>query len=149
MASEIQSDIIPPGSNVDSATSKKRSIGRTIVGLVTHLKKPRQDKAHIEAALSEDGRAIQEPESLRKDSNTIFWPADLLPQDCPKARILVWGYDTRISGPLGEAVSKNTIFNHGKDLLFGFRRERNLDVPIIFVAHSLGGIILKEVSHLL
>ncbi|KAF7556550.1 hypothetical protein G7Z17_g1289 [Cylindrodendrum hubeiense] len=28
---------------------------------------------------------------------TLFWPGDLLPQDCPKARILTYGYDTKIT----------------------------------------------------
>jgi protein SERAC1 len=77
-------------------------------------------------------------------SSSVFWPADLLPADCPKARILTWGYDTRITKYMVGAVNKSSIFSHSKDLLFALQRERELDKPIIFVAHSMGGIIVKE-----
>ncbi|KAL9112920.1 MAG: hypothetical protein Q9227_002784 [Pyrenula ochraceoflavens] len=41
------------------------------------------------------------------------------------------------------------IFSHSKDVLFALQRERDPDHPIVFVAHSLGGIILKEVRNTL
>jgi hypothetical protein len=27
----------------------------------------------------------------------VDWPRDLLPTDCPKARIMTWGYDTVVT----------------------------------------------------
>ncbi|KAH8886585.1 hypothetical protein GQ53DRAFT_844831 [Thozetella sp. PMI_491] len=73
-----------------------------------------------------------------------FWPQDLLPSDCPSARILTWGYDTKVT-KLGGSINKNSVYSHGKDLLFGMRRlVEQPQRPIIFVAHSLGGIVVKE-----
>ncbi|KAK0717518.1 hypothetical protein B0T26DRAFT_298556 [Lasiosphaeria miniovina] len=78
----------------------------------------------------------------------IFWPCDLLPSMCPRARIVMYGYDTMITKYMTSATSQNTIYSHAKDLLFALCREseRELDPdrPLIFVAHSLGGIVVKE-----
>ncbi|KAH8707471.1 hypothetical protein GQ44DRAFT_582129, partial [Phaeosphaeriaceae sp. PMI808] len=75
---------------------------------------------------------------------SVFWPADLLPRECPNARILMYGYDTKITKYMTGGTNKNSIFSHSRDLLFALCRERMLDRPLIFIAHSLGGIIVKE-----
>lgn len=83
----------------------------------------------------------------------VFWPADLLPQACPRARILVFGYDTKITNYGRASTNKNSIYSHAKDLLFALSRETEgcraglsgKRRQIIFVAHSLGGIVVKEV----
>ena len=54
----------------------------------------------------------------------IFWPADLLPFDCPTARIMTWGYDSRVSKFLGGAANKSHIFTYARDLLYALGRER-------------------------
>ncbi|RMJ15798.1 hypothetical protein CDV36_004507 [Fusarium kuroshium] len=75
---------------------------------------------------------------------TLFWPGDLLPKDCPKARILTYGYDTKITKYTSGSTNKNSVFSHSKDFLFALGRSHSKDRPLIFLAHSLGGIVVKE-----
>jgi hypothetical protein len=78
----------------------------------------------------------------------VYWPRDLLPQDIKDARILTYGYDSHVSHFFSGPTSQNGIRAHGRALLNGLGTERR-DYPsraLIFVVHSLGGLILKEVS---
>ncbi|KAF3913118.1 hypothetical protein AA313_de0201855 [Arthrobotrys entomopaga] len=68
-------------------------------------------------------------------SSEVFWPEEYLVPDIPQARIWTYGYNADVVGGLFQSNSKNSISQHGRDLAD----------PIIFVAHSLGGIILKDV----
>ncbi|MCJ1396142.1 hypothetical protein MMC18_009031 [Xylographa bjoerkii] len=80
----------------------------------------------------------------------VFWPADLLPQfvEEQKARLLVYGYDADVASLAGSGVTKDKIHNHAERLvadLFANRRIRKAtERPIIFVAHSLGGLVVKR-----
>ena len=77
----------------------------------------------------------------------VFWPRDLLPKAVPQARILTWGYDVQIEQLLN-STSRASIFQHAETLLADltmFRAsEADRTKPLIFVAHSLGGIVVKD-----
>jgi hypothetical protein len=53
--------------------------------------------------------------------NGILWPRDLLPQDVPNARILVFGYNSNIM----RNVSQEGIQDHATNLLDRLGRNRN------------------------
>ncbi|CAJ0555330.1 Ff.00g053950.m01.CDS01 [Fusarium sp. VM40] len=74
----------------------------------------------------------------------IFWPVDLLPEVCENARILTFGYDTKVTKYTSGPTNMNSILSHGKDLLFSLGRQVVPGRPLIFIAHSLGGILVKE-----
>ncbi len=79
-------------------------------------------------------------------SRSVFWPRDLLPLQCPESRIMVFGYDTVVAKhQFAGAANKNSIFAHSKNLVNDLCRSRPHDRPIIFLAHSFGGIVVKEV----
>ncbi|KAI9892895.1 MAG: hypothetical protein M1814_001054 [Vezdaea aestivalis] len=64
------------------------------------------------------------PLTKTTEAKEVFWPQDLLPTVLPKARIMTYGYDSNIQ--------------HQS------RRRSNPKRPLIFAAHSLGGIVTKE-----
>ncbi|KAK1828992.1 hypothetical protein QBC39DRAFT_357763 [Podospora conica] len=85
-----------------------------------------------------------EPQS--SDSTTIFWPQDFLAGDLPEARIWTYGYKADVIDGLFQTGKKNSISQHGRDLSVQIERTvlvANRD-PILFVAHNVGGIIVKD-----
>ena len=106
----------------------------------------------------------------------IFWPARLLPPILEEARtrIVVYGYDADVTS-FTDGVSTDKIHNHAEHLVAVLSANRRVSLrydldmgqcmikgrandhvnikirkaterPIIFVAHSLGGLLVKRVS---
>lgn len=77
----------------------------------------------------------------------VHWPSQLLGVDIPDARILSFGYDADIVGWWGPA-SNNRIGNHAENLLgklIRFRKKTDSDDrSMIFVMHSLGGLVVQN-----
>ncbi|KAK2757360.1 hypothetical protein FQN54_004874 [Arachnomyces sp. PD_36] len=78
-----------------------------------------------------------------------FWPVDLLPNDLgdQRVRILTYGYDADVA-TFTDGASKSKLHVHAENLVARLAANRNrkkaLDRPIIFVCHSLGGLIVKR-----
>lgn len=76
------------------------------------------------------------------------WIREFLPEDLPSARILAYGYDTSIL----DRNTKQSISDLAKAFLSSIRAFRSATKtsqrPIIFVAHSLGGLLVKEALYI-
>ncbi|CCA75353.1 hypothetical protein PIIN_09337 [Serendipita indica DSM 11827] len=74
-----------------------------------------------------------------------LWLRDFLPTDLSNARVLTYGYDADARSH--ECVSTQTMRRHADGFAKALSRKRKVTPrrPIIFVAHDLGGIILKWV----
>jgi protein SERAC1 len=74
------------------------------------------------------------------------WPTMLLPPKLPRARLLTWGYNAYIVQ--ASVASKNRLTDHAINLLVDLTHDRAScgasGRPLIFVAHSLGGLVCKE-----
>lgn len=73
------------------------------------------------------------------------WPGTILPPMLPGARILTYGYNANVT-PGKSPVSTNRVADHARNLLVDLTNARAgaAHRPLIFVAHSLGGIVVKE-----
>jgi hypothetical protein len=82
-------------------------------------------------------------------SDRTVWPKDLLPQYISNIRVLSFQYNTTLRG----TTSKAKIHDHALELLnqLDLDRLEGSDEsaavrPIIFVGHSLGGMLIKKAS---
>ncbi len=82
-----------------------------------------------------------------RSSREVFWPRDLLPDAFPKARVMTWGYKVALDDIL-KPNSKDSIFHHAGALLSDLALLRHQEADkrrrLIFIAHSLGGIVVKD-----
>ncbi|KAK8050295.1 hypothetical protein PG994_012025 [Apiospora phragmitis] len=92
-----------------------------------------------------------DPQRTWTGKNDVFWPTDLLPQSLrtTRANILVYGYNADVySKKHGVNPSDNFIYMHAQTLvtsLTHYRKdEQSSNNPIIWVCHSLGGILVKR-----
>jgi hypothetical protein len=93
----------------------------------------------------------------------ILWLSQLLPKDLPGARIFSFGYEsapTFSRSVTGIRDSANGLLHHLKSIIEQVSENPRAyrtpiltnpqwpDQPIIFICHSLGGIIVKQVPFL-
>lgn len=94
---------------------------------------------------SRDDTIEENSDEAEDGQREVFWPRDLLKEDFPTARIITFGYNSRITQGF-KATSQSNIFSHAKNLLYELESKRRgaPDRHLVFIVHSLGGIIVKE-----
>lgn len=71
-----------------------------------------------------------------------MWLRDFLPEHVPTARIMTYGYDSRLLN----SNSTASIREFSQNFLEALSTVRVGDTrrPIIFIGHSLGGLVIKQ-----
>ncbi|KAJ6018950.1 hypothetical protein N7522_001017 [Penicillium canescens] len=88
-------------------------------------------------------------DSWTSKTTGCFWPVDLLPDilAAQHPRILTYGYNANVTA-FTDGVSRDSIVSHAETLASSLAANRSLkecsDRPIIFVCHSLGGLVVKR-----
>ena len=75
--------------------------------------------------------------------NHTLWLRDMLPAEVPSVRIMTFGYESAVA--FSNSVSG--VDNKAVDLLNRLSAKRHDDThkrPIVFICHSLGGIVVKK-----
>ncbi|RYP59386.1 hypothetical protein DL769_008561 [Monosporascus sp. CRB-8-3] len=83
----------------------------------------------------------------RHEDTGIVWPEDLIPKVMPSFRVLSFGYSAHVY----DNVSLAHIRDHARNLLNLLNDERAEippERPVVFVAHSLGGLVVKQALRL-
>lgn len=88
------------------------------------------------------------PDDLSKTDLVTYWPGELLPRKFPTQRILTYGYDSHISHFFHGAAVQGNIWTIARDFLQELAALRKGDPkrPLLFICHSLGGLVVKSVS---
>ncbi|KAI0400737.1 hypothetical protein F4802DRAFT_583836 [Xylaria palmicola] len=121
-----------------------------------HLPRPRESGENFLRVLSDpadaniDVIAVHGLNPLNKQfhaestwtSNGNLWLRDFLPKRVPRARICLFGYNSNVafgSSAAGVREQGENLLNH-----LDQARAENPSRPLIFICHSLGGLIVKR-----
>lgn len=126
--------------------SKKRSKRQAPSESVLDTPSKRKRFGFLPSPRTSSSRESSSAERTTATGEYPYWPRDLVPQIIPDARVLTFGYDTHIRHSVSRPPSQNRLIDHGSDFLCALEDCRRLDPsrPLLFIAHSLGGLVVKE-----
>uniref|UniRef100_A0A5F9CW55 Protein SERAC1 n=1 Tax=Oryctolagus cuniculus TaxID=9986 RepID=A0A5F9CW55_RABIT len=90
-------------------------------------------------------RAVSEEALEDEDRYTTCWPKTWLARDCPALRIISVEYDTSLSDWRARCpTERKSIAFRSTELLRKLRAAGVGDRPVIWVSHSMGGLLVKK-----
>ena len=86
--------------------------------------------------------------SFKSHGKSHMWLCDSLPDDLPNARIILYGYDTGMAHSRSfqslEGLASTLTSTLQMLLAKEEPQQKHRARPLIFIAHSLGGLVFKE-----
>ncbi|XP_061667967.1 protein SERAC1 [Syngnathoides biaculeatus] len=82
-----------------------------------------------------------------EDDYTECWPKTWLAADCPNLRVLSVEYDSHLSDWLAKCPAENqrkSLAYRSRELLKKLKMAGVGDRPVVWVAHSMGGLLVKK-----
>jgi hypothetical protein len=74
-----------------------------------------------------------------------LWLRDFLPQDASRAHVMSFGYNSGVAFSGSVSGIDDFAISLLRNLMMRRRRAKTEHNPLIFVCHSLGGIVFKKV----
>ena len=135
----------PPRKKEKETKNKKRKTSR-LRNIFSSNKKAEADSRSDRSQGGTSSEQESDRAGSKKGGQYCFWPFDLLPNDFNNIRVLTYGYDSSPSHFYVGGTNQMTISQHAVKLLQKVTdvRQECRKRPIIFVAHSLGGILVKD-----
>ncbi|TVY26816.1 Protein SERAC1 [Lachnellula hyalina] len=115
----------------------------------THTTNAHPAELEHSSQISDTARSnlVTSSEIVGSRSGEVFWPVAILPTVLPDTRNFTWGYDADVDA-FNTSVGHNNVEQHANDLLIDIAnlidKHGYVKLPIIFVVHSLGGVVVKE-----
>lgn len=128
-----------------------RSAAATTEGTVAHSQS-RGQLSNAEEHVGDTRVEEEEGDNLGQGSaqmgprpKALYWPEDLLARECSDMRILTYGYDSKVSKFFG-TVPHHNLHTLGRNMLTSVANKRTTcpGRPLLFICHSLGGILVKQ-----
>ncbi|XP_061900552.1 protein SERAC1 isoform X2 [Entelurus aequoreus] len=97
-----------------------------------------KDKSVLDEENTKDGR----------DDYTECWPKSWLAADCPHLRVLSVEYDSHLSDWMAQCPAENqrkSLASRSQELLKKLKMAGVGDRPVVWVAHSMGGLLVKKI----
>jgi hypothetical protein len=121
-------------------SNRRWRVDKDFIGF-TPLSDPDDANLDIVAVTGLGGHALG---SFRSPDGLSVWLRDFAPEDIPRARFITYGYDTAVVA----SHSNQGVHELAHTLLDGLvtfrQRTQTQQRPLLFVCHSLGGVVLKE-----
>ncbi|KAF7118670.1 hypothetical protein CNMCM5793_008208 [Aspergillus hiratsukae] len=152
---------LPPDGDEDAVNTTHTLILDTHFSGFTPLQHSEEDNCDVDV-IAISGLGGHAFGSFKERSGHFMWLRDALPLDFPNARILIYGYDTG----LVRSSSFQNLTDLGRGLQADMKsirvispcitrlkfapyglysgQEPNQSRPILFIGHSLGGLVIKE-----
>jgi hypothetical protein len=84
--------------------------------------------------------------AIASNGSQVNWLRDFLPKQIPNARIMSYGYNSAVQFSKSVAAIETFAKQLLEDLISWRNSVAEQNRPIIFICHSLGGIVFKQVS---